>query len=68
MAEGTRMKQMESQLQQVATAMAEMQTRMGTLESSIGEWVDARIDQAMERWRGENREQSFSTPRVEQHL
>ena len=58
MADGTRMKQMESQLQQVATSMAEMQTRMGILESSVGVGVDNRITQAMERWHEENWEQS----------
>ena len=52
------MKQMESQLQQVTTAMAEVQNQVGTLKLSIGVGVDSRIDQAMERWRIESHEQS----------
>jgi len=38
--------------------MVEMQTWMGTLESSIGAGVDSWIDQAMEYWRVESHEQN----------
>lgn len=40
------------------TGVAEIQTRMGTLESSVGTGVDIWINQVMERWHEENREQS----------
>ena len=53
----TRMKQIETQLQQVSAAMTKMQRRMGNLESSIGVGIDARIEQVMGRWRVESGEQ-----------
>jgi len=52
MADGTRMKQMEAQLQQVTPTVADMQIRMGSMESV----EERRIDGAMEQWREESRE------------
>ena len=53
MADGTRMKQMESQLQLVVTSIGEMQSRMEMLENSM----DRRIEGSMNIWREESRSQ-----------
>ena len=53
-ADGTRMKQMESQLQQVMMKMVEMQNRMEALEN----FVERRIEGAMNVWRKESRSQT----------
>ena len=54
MADGTRMKQMEAQFQQVITTMADMQSRMGVLENS----VERRIEGVMNLWCEESRVQN----------
>ena len=54
MADGTRMKQMEAQLQQVATTIVDMQNHMGALENS----VERRIKGTTNLWREESRAQS----------
>ena len=56
MADGTHMKQMEAQLQQVTAAVSDMQIWMGGIESTIEVVVERRIEGATDRWREESRE------------
>ena len=44
MADGTRMKHMEMQLQQVPAAMTEVQTRIGSIEDIIGVPVHRKLE------------------------
>jgi len=48
---------MESQLQQVTTTMVEMQTRMGSMEETIGTMVDKKLDNVVDRLRRDMRDQ-----------
>jgi len=44
MADGMRMRQMELQIQQVTTSMAEVQARVETMEDKIGLVVDRKLE------------------------
>ena len=61
MTDGTRMKQMESQLQLVVTSVGEMQNRMESLENSM----ERRIEGSVNMWREESRSQ---TMRLEEQM
>ena len=53
MADDTRMRQMETQLQQVSVSVAEMQGRMDSMEEKVGLSVDRKLDALAERLRGD---------------
>ena len=49
MADGTRMKQMELQLQQVSATMMDVQTRVRSMEESLGSVIDQRLEEITDR-------------------
>ena len=51
MADGTRVKQMELQLQQVTTTVVEMKNRVGSIEEMIGLAIDKKLEVVAERLR-----------------
>jgi len=55
MADGTRMRQMEMQLQQVTTTVSEMQGRVETVEERIESAVDRKLEALAYRLRGDMR-------------
>lgn len=57
MADDTRIKQKELQLQQVTTTVMDMQSRVGSMEDSIGMVVDKKLEEASDRLRGGMRNQ-----------
>ena len=57
MANGTRMRQMETQLQQVTTLMVGIQNCVEMMEEKIGSMVDQKLEVVVEKFLGDMREQ-----------
>ena len=56
MANGTRMRQMETQLQQVTTLMVGIQNCVEMMEEKIGSMVDQKLEVVVEKFLGDMRE------------
>ena len=67
MADGTRLKQMELQIQQVSAAMVEVQERVAAIDEAVERWFEQAMDRKLERAMANMQDQVSSQIRVVQN-